>query len=138
MKTLVLLEEDREGRETLSGVLRQMGYSVIPAGSEEAALKAVGSSRTVHLVLAGAADRDRLAFLADVREQRPRMPVLLLSDYCEPESRLRGLLYGAFAALSRRNVYINVRPFSLVELAGLLRCVLRGRRTSGKYQLAAA
>ncbi len=138
MKTLVLLEEDREGRETLTAILRRLGYSVIAAGSEEAALKAVGSARTVHLVLAGAVDRDRLAFMADLREERPRMPILLLTDYCEPESRLRGLLYGAFAALSRRNVYINVRPYSLVELAGLLRCVLGGRRTAGRLQLAAA
>ncbi|HAS54213.1 MAG TPA: hypothetical protein DCS42_08875 [Nitrospiraceae bacterium] len=76
--------------------------------------------------------------MADVREQRPRMPLLLLTEHCEPESRLRGLIYGAFAALSGRNVYINVRPFSLVELADLLRCVLRGRRAAGKLHLAAA
>ena len=138
MKTLVLLEEDREAREVFAGVLRRLGYAVIAAGDEAEAHEAIISSKAVHLVIAGTTDHDRLSFVADVRDSRPHLPVVLMADYCEPESRLRGFLFGPFAALSRRNVYINVRPVALYELAELLRSVLVGRRANRKLRLAAA
>ncbi len=124
MKNLLLLEEDLEGRETLSRILKKRGFSVVQAEDAGAALRRLDSDSPIDVVLVGASDRDRTEFLSDLRENRPRLPVIFLTDHCGPESRLRGLVYGAFTVSRSHNFYINMRPVGLNELERLIRIVL--------------
>ncbi|MEK6697690.1 MAG: response regulator [Nitrospirota bacterium] len=131
MKNLLLLEEDQEGREALAKVLRKRGFTVRQARDEATALAILAASPPMDMVLAGATERDRSEFLADVRERKPQVPVIFLSDYCGPEARLRGLAFGAFTMSRSLNFYINMRPVGLHELERLIRIVL-GRRHAGR------
>lgn len=132
MKTLLVLEEDQEGRKALAKVLKKQGYGVLQARDTSAALEHI-DSRQVDLVLAGATNHDRSEFLADLRGERPLLPVVFLTDYCEPESRLRGFRYGPFCMSRRLHFYINMRPIGLHELTFLIRMVL-GRRIRGRRE----
>lgn len=122
MKSILLLEEDFEGREILSKMLRQRGYCVMPAEHETAALAVLDSGSPVDLVLAGATFRNRLDFLADLREQSRSVPVVFLADHRASESRLPGLV-GGFYVSPKLNLYLNTRPIEFHELDRLIRSV---------------
>ncbi len=122
MKSLLLLEEDVEGREILSKMLRRRGFHVIPAEDEADALAILGSGCPVELVLAGAAYHDRLDFLAALRERRRSVPVVFLADYRDNELSWRGLLSGFYVS-RKHNLYVNARPIKFYELDRLLRIV---------------
>ena len=124
MEHVLLLEEDGEGRETLARVLSKRGFRVVPAEDQMTALSVLTSGLPISVVLAGATYRDRIDFLSDLRETRPNLPVIFLTDYCSPESRLRGMKYGAFSMSRRLNFYINMRPVELDELDRMIRIVL--------------
>ncbi len=138
MKHVLLLEEDGEGRESLARVLKKRGFAVLQTGDETSALDILSSTSLIDVVIAGASDRDRLEFLADVREQRPHLPVVFLADYCGPESKLRGIRYGAFSMSRSLNFYLNMRPIGLTELDRLLRDIVGDRRTESVRSLVAA
>ncbi len=138
MKRVLLLEEDNEGRESLARVLKKRGFTVLQTGDESSALDILSSTSQIDVVIAGASDLDRLEFLADVREKRPHLPVVFLADYCGPESKLRGIRYGAFSMSRSMNFYINMRPIGLTELDRLLRIIVSDRRTECIRSLVAA
>ena len=122
MKSILLLEEDFDGREILSKMLRQRGYRVMPAEHETAALAVLDSGSPVDLVLAGATFRNRLEFLAHLREQSRSVPVVFLADHRDAESRLPGLA-GGFYVSPKLNLYLNTRPIEFHELDRLIRSV---------------
>jgi CheY-like chemotaxis protein len=122
MKSILLLEEDVEGREILSKMLRQRGHRVMPAEHEAAALAVLDTGSPVDLILAGATYRSRLEFLADLREQPRSVPVVFLTDHRDAESRLRGLV-GGFYVSPKLNLYLNTRPIEFSELDRLIRSV---------------
>ena len=137
MKSLLLLEEDFEGRETLSKMLRSRAFRVFPAEHEAAALTVLDSDHSVDLVLAGTTHRDRLEFLSDLRERQHSVPVVFLTDHCDAESRLRGL-FGGFYVSRRLNFYINTRAIEFYELDRLIRIVLNPQRTGCVADIRAA
>ena len=122
MKSILLLEEDIEGREILSKMLRQRGYRVMPAEHETSALAVLDSGSPVDLVLAGATFRNRLEFLAHLREQSRSLPVVFLADHRDTELKLRGLV-GGFYVSPKLNLYLNTRPIEFHELDRLIRSV---------------
>ena len=128
MISLLLLEEDSKGRETLSKMLRLRGFRVFPSEHEAAALAVLDSDHPVDLVLAGTIHRDRPEFLADLRERQRSVPVVFLTNHCDAESRLRGLS-GDFYVSRRINFYINTRAIEFSELDRLIRIVLNPQRT---------
>lgn len=138
MKRVLLLEEDGEGRESLARILKKRGFAVLQAGDESSALDVLSSTTLIDVVIAGASYQDRLEFLTDVREQRPDVPVVFLSDYCGPESKLRGIRYGAFSMSRSLNFYMNMRPVGLNELDRLLRMIVSNRRSECTRNLVAA
>ncbi len=127
MKTILVLEEDLEGRDALSAMLRRKGFRVCQAEHEAAALEALGPGCPVDLVLAGATDRNRSDFLACLRSQRPSMPVVLLADCSDAVSR-KQLLSGGFWLSRRLNFYMNTRPVDFNELDRLIRIALIPQR----------
>jgi DNA-binding response OmpR family regulator len=137
MKRVLLLEEDREGREVLGKILKKRGFSVVQAGNAATALASVSSAMPLDLVIAGITDTDRTTFLSDLRDENPDLPVIFLSDYCAPEARLRGVLYGAFLMSRALHFYINTRPIGLQELIRMIRIVLQQRNVGVERSLAA-
>ncbi len=136
MKNLLLLEEDTEGRDLFARILMRKGFNVIQAPDEACALAEMSSGqRRIDIVLAGATYKDRLEFLADLRDKRPRVPVIFLADCPEPESRLRCIM-GPFAVSKRHNFYINTRPVAFQELDRLLRIIAgrSGGSLHGRYR----
>ncbi len=129
MKTILVLEEDVEGREALSTMLKRKGFHVYQAEHEAAALAVLGRyGCPIDLVLAGATDRDRIDFLACLRTQRLSIPVVLLTDCGNAVSR-KQLLSGGFRLSGRMNFYMNTRPIDFNELDRLIRITLIPRRS---------
>jgi DNA-binding response OmpR family regulator len=122
MKSILLLEEDLEGREILSKMLRQKGYRVTTAKNEAAALVALDSGGPADLVLAGTTYRSRLEFLAVLREHWSSMPVVFLADHRDAEPSLSGFS-GGFYVSPKLNLYLNTRPIEFSELDRLIRSV---------------
>jgi DNA-binding response OmpR family regulator len=122
MKSILLIEEDVEGRTILSKMLRQRGFLVMPAEHEAAALAVIDSGRSVDLVLAGATFRSRFDFLADIRTRRIPVPVVFLADHGNERSGAGGLLDG-FSVSRKLNLYFNTRPIAFCELDRLIRIV---------------
>ncbi len=127
MKTILVLEEDLEGRDALATMLRQRGFRVCQAEHEAAALAALGPGCSIDLVLAGATDRNRTDFLAYLRAQRRSIPVILLAD-CDDAVSRKQLLSGGFWLSSRLNFYMNIRPIDFSELDRLIRIALIPQR----------
>jgi DNA-binding NtrC family response regulator len=123
MYTILVLEEDLEGREVLSTMLRRMGYRVCKAEQEAPALAALGPGFSIDLVIAGATDQNRIDFLACLRAQRPSMPVVLLAACGDALSR-KQLLSSGFWLSRRLNFYMNTRPIDFNELDRLIRIAL--------------
>jgi DNA-binding NtrC family response regulator len=123
MNTILVLEEDHEGREALSAMLRQNGFRTCQAEREAAALAALGPGCPIDLVIAGATDRTRTDFLACLRAQRPSMPVVLLADCGDAVSR-KQLLSSGFWLSRSLNFYMNTRPIDFNELDRLIRIAL--------------
>lgn len=140
MKNLLLLEEDKEGRALLAKILMTKGFHVIQAPDEVSALAEMNSrQRRIDIVVAGATYKDRIEFLADLRDKRPHVPVIFLADCPEPKSLLHCIM-GPFAVSRRHNFYINTRPVAFQELDRLLR-IIAGRRAGalhGRYGESAA
>ena len=122
MKSILLLEEDVEGREILSKMLRQRGFRVVPAEHTAAALAVLDSGSPVDVVLAGATYRNRLEFFANLRERLRSVPVVFLADHRDAESELRGPA-GGFYVSPKLNLYLNTRPIEFHELDRLIRSV---------------
>jgi DNA-binding response OmpR family regulator len=133
MKSLLLLEEDTEGRDILSRLLQRRGFHVLPVQHESAALAVLNSGYPVDLVLAGAAHHERIDFLAAVRKGGHSLPVVFLSDYRDTGTRWRGLL-GGFYVSRRHNVYVNARPIEFHELDRLIRIVPRPVETNHSWR----
>ncbi len=129
MKTILVLEEDPEGREALAAMLRQRGFRVYQAGHEAAAFAALGPGCSIDLVLAGATDQNRTDFLAYLRARRHSVPVVLLAN-CDDAVSRKQLLSGGFWQSSRLNFYMNIRPIDFNELDRLIRIALIPQRNA--------
>lgn len=121
---LVLVVEDDEGvRAYSSGVLRELGYSVVEAADGASALAALDQHPRVDLlftdvVLPGGVHGHKLA--AQVRERRPGVQVLFTSGYTRNAIVHNGRLdYG---------VELITKPFTYEELAVRVRRLLDAPR----------
>ena len=115
----ILVIEDEPGIvDFLERGLRAHGFDVDSApdgvtGSRARAVGAVRSGRARH----DAPGRSGLEVLAQLREAKPALPVIILTARGEVEDRVAGLDAGAIDYLTK--------PFSLTELAARIRAQLR-------------
>ena len=137
MKTILVLEENFEGREALSAMLRRKGFRICQAEQEAAALAALGPGCPIDLVIAGATDRTRTDFLACLRAQRPSMPVVLLANCHDAVSRKQLLSTGFWLSRSL-NFFMNTRPIDFSELYRLIRIALIPQRNAHLSRIRAA
>ena len=115
----ILLVEDEPGIvDFLARGLRGAGFDVLCADDglrgSELALSEPVDAVVLDLMLPG---RSGLEVLADIREEKPSLPVIVLTARGEVEDRVRGLNAGAVDYLSK--------PFSFKELEARIRAQLR-------------
>src|SRR5216117_3998874 len=122
MKPTILVVDDEPGvRSSLSGVLRDEGYSVEAVASGEACLERVTRGAVDLIVLdVWLPGMDGLATLARLRERQVDAQVVLISGHGNIESAVRAIKLGAFDFVEK--------PLSLEKTVLVVRNALRQRR----------
>ena len=122
MKPTILIVDDEPGvRSSLSGVLRDEGYSVEAVSSGEACLERVTRGAVDLIVLdVWLPGMDGLATLARLRERQVDAQVVLISGHGNIESAVRAIKLGAFDFVEK--------PLSLDKTVLVVRNALRQRR----------
>ncbi len=115
---LVIAEDDRAVRESVTRALELEGYSVNAVADGAAALEAAGADDVDLLVLdLGMPHIDGLTVCRRLRSAGSKLPILVLTARTEIADRVSGLDAGADDYLPK--------PFSLDELLARLRALLR-------------
>lgn len=115
---LVIAEDDRAVRESVSRALELEGYRVTAVPDGAAALEAASADDVDLLVLdLGLPHVDGLTVCRRLRSSGARLPILVLTARTEVSDRVSGLDAGADDYLPK--------PFSLDELLARLRALLR-------------
>jgi two-component system response regulator MprA len=125
---VVVAEDDRAVRDSLTRALRFEGYDVCPVADGAAALAAVGEVQPDVVVLDVMMPHvDGLTACRRLRERYRHLPILLLTARHEVTDRVAGLDAGADDYL--------VKPFALDELLARLRALLRRGSLSGSDEV---
>ncbi|MET0273290.1 MAG: response regulator [Phenylobacterium sp.] len=113
---VLLVDDDSAVREVTAGILSDLGYGVIEAGSGGAALDVIERSPHIDLLLLDFAmpGMNGAEVAREVRARRPELPILFLTGYADTEALEEGGDDG-----------ILRKPFLEKELAAKLRSVLR-------------
>jgi DNA-binding response OmpR family regulator len=121
---VLLIEDDPRIREIVERGLGARGFAVSTAADGAAGLELVRKLDVdlvlLDLVLPG---RDGLDVLEDIREARPRLPVIAVTALDDMGSKVGGLDAGA-------DDYVT-KPFSVDELAARIRARLRWAEEDG-------
>ncbi len=121
MKPTILIVDDEPGvRSSLSGVLRDEGYSVEAVSTGEACLDRVTRSPVDLIVLdVWMPGMDGLATLQKLRERQVDTPVVLISGHGSIESAVKAIKLGAFDFVEK--------PLSIDKTLLVVRNALRQR-----------
>lgn len=116
--TILIAEDDESIRHALTDVLKASGYEVLTAVDGKVAIKAI-KEHNFDLALLDVAMpvADGFQVLKIMSEERPGIPVIMLTARGEEEDLVTGLKLGA-------DDYI-VKPFSIRELLARIEAVLR-------------
>jgi len=122
--SIVIAEDDRDVRESVTRALELEGYSVTAVGDGSAALEVAAADGVDLLILdLGMPNVDGLTVCRRLRSAGSRIPILVLTARTEVSDRVSGLDAGADDYLPK--------PFSLDELFARIRSMLR-RSTYGE------
>ncbi len=117
-RTICVVEDDPAIRRGLADSLRFAGFLVVECADGPSARTAIRGDRfdlvLLDVVLPG---MDGLAYLGELREEHPRLPVIMVTARGAEDDRVRGLRSGA-------DDYV-VKPFSSSELLARVEAVLR-------------
>jgi DNA-binding response OmpR family regulator len=117
-RTILTVEDDAAIRRGIVDALEFAGHRVRQAGTVAEGLKlATGPDYDLLLLDVVLPDGSGLDILAEVRERRPRQPVIMLTARGDERDRVAGLQRGA-------DDYV-VKPFSVRELLARVEAVLR-------------
>jgi DNA-binding response OmpR family regulator len=125
---ILLVEDHLRLAESITKGLARQGFGVDSFPTAAAALNATRVVAYDAIVLdLGLPDRDGLEVLAELRQSKATMPILILTARDQIDDRVAGLDAGA-------DDYV-VKPFSIAELAARLRALLRrpGRALNGVF-----
>ena len=96
-KTILVVDDDRVGRESLAEAVAEMGYCALGASDAAAALRVV-ERQTVDLVLTDLRmpDVDGLELLRRLRERDSRIFVILITAFATVRTAVEAMKLGAF------------------------------------------
>ncbi|MEO5901108.1 MAG: response regulator transcription factor [Ilumatobacteraceae bacterium] len=122
MGRILLADDDRAIRDSLSRALGLQGYEVVPASDGAVALSLVEKEQPDVAILDVMMPHvDGLTVCRVLRAERNRLPILMLTARTETADRVAGLDAGADDYLAK--------PFELDELFARVRALLRRART---------
>jgi len=118
MKTLLLVDDDREVLDTLAAILSRMDFNVITRPDAKAALSLLREGARVDLIITDylMQDIDGLEFLVLLKQMLPDVPVIMLTGYGEVETYLKSASLGVFD-------YMN-KPIKMKELRRIVQAAL--------------
>jgi CheY-like chemotaxis protein len=124
--TILLVDDDNAVRDVTASMLRELGYSVIEAGSGGAALDTLDRERKIDLMIIDFAmpGMNGAEVAHRVQELRPTMPILFVTGFAD-----RAALEGV------SEVYIIGKPFIDDELAIKVRMALESSVSSKVVRL---
>src|SRR6185312_3874527 len=113
---VLLVDDDSAVREVTAGILQDLGYRVVEAGSGGAALEVLERQSEIDLLLVDFAmpGMNGAEVAREVRARRPGLPILFVTGYADTE-----------ALDSTGDEGILRKPFLEQDLAAKLRSVLR-------------
>ncbi len=119
---ILLVDDDREIRELVSGYLRKNGFRVVVAGEGQSARTVLDTQRIDAVILdIMMPGEDGLMICREIRSGKQKnIPILMLTARADEADRLLGLEMGADDYL--------VKPFTARELLARLNAVLRRTR----------
>jgi DNA-binding NarL/FixJ family response regulator len=119
-KTVLLVEDDRDARESLARSLTREGYTCLTAASVAEAIAAARAASFIDAVVSdvvlGAEDRGGLLLMDELKAIGVRAPVVLITAFAALDNVKGGLNAGASFLLEK--------PFRAAELIEVLRRVL--------------
>ena len=85
-RQILVLDDDRQVRETVAAMLDTAGYTVVSFASARQALREIGETKPIDLIIVDYAMPDMRGdqFAVEARLQRPMVPVLFITGYAEP------------------------------------------------------
>ncbi|MES1989635.1 MAG: response regulator [Pseudomonadota bacterium] len=116
---VLLVDDDRQVRETVASNLRSLGYIVEEASDAESALRYVQSGQHLDLLLSDIVmpgTMNGLKLAAEIRKFRPNLKTLFMSGFAEDLLAKEGLLSGSIELLDK--------PFRRSQIATKVRSVL--------------
>jgi two-component system KDP operon response regulator KdpE len=118
MQRVLVIEDDRALRLTLTATLKAEGYAPVEAGSVAAARQRL-RERSPDLVILdlGLPDGDGMDFLSALRSEGDLTPIVVLTARGDEDSKVRALDLGA-------DDYVT-KPFGVAELVARVRSALR-------------
>jgi DNA-binding NtrC family response regulator len=107
--TILVIEDDPDGRKSVEEAIRDAGYHVLTAASGRAGVD-TALRETVHVVLSDLMlpDIDGLKVLEEIHRQKPGVPVLIMTAFGTVDTAVRALRQGAYDYL--------VKPLDLEDL----------------------
>jgi two-component system response regulator FlrC len=96
MKTILLVDDDRDILRYLEDTLRMFGYNVIPRTDAESALPVIREGTKVDLVITDYSmpGMDGHEFFTVLKRLSPSVPVIILTGYGSVENFLKSLSLG--------------------------------------------
>lgn len=127
MKSIFLVEDDREIARNLSSLLHEEGFRVICAGSQREAEQLLGESRfDLALVDISLPDGNGFAVCTEIRQSQD-IPVIFLTASGDEASVVTGLNMGAYDYVTK--------PFRPRELVARIRSALRKSRAGTIFEV---
>ncbi|WP_188453319.1 response regulator transcription factor [Virgibacillus oceani] len=123
-KTVMIVDDQDELRESISTFLHNEGYHTVKARNGNEALRLLKENQNVDIILLDVMmpDKDGYVTLRELRMAQVSIPVIMLTAKTDELDKLLGLEMGA-------DDYIT-KPFSLREVVARMKAVLR--RTSSE------
>ena len=115
MAMILVVDDEEYILQVLKILLQAKGYDVITASDGSKAIGVVRSVEDVNLVISDVrmSPMDGIELLKLIHEERPGLPVIMLTAYGSPKSMLEAAGLGSFAYLSK--------PFSVEEVLDTVR-----------------
>ena len=122
--TILIVDDEQLLRWALKKRLEKEGFQVLEAGSREEAERRFGDREDVSLVLLDLhlPDGDGMQILREIKARSPQCHVIMMTAKYTPEAVLEATRGGAYRSVEK--------PFSLDEIARLVRTVLRPEKVA--------
>jgi two-component system response regulator AtoC len=126
---VLIVEDDRTVREALGRALAQAGLQARSASGIIAARAALQGARAVLLDIR-LKDGDGLAFLEELRQSHPRLPIVMATAYGDSERTIAAMKLGAFDYLTK--------PFDIDLLVATLQRAIKVPTVAAPTQVESA